>query len=324
MYKIIGADGKEYGLVSDGDLRKWIAEGRLNAQSLAKAESDAEFRPLATFPEFADAFPPPAAASDALPVFSTSADFQERDYDLDIGGCVSCGWNLFKNNFGLLFAAFLIYAAIEGVISGFARIPFVGPLFSIGNLFVSGPLISGVFYVFIQRIRNQSAEVGDVFAGFRKSYWQLFLGYLIPALIVGVCMIPFVVVFMLKILPVIAHLQHETPDSFEISAAIKSAVWTSLPVFFICLIPVVYLSINWQFVLPLIVDKRMNFWAAMQASWKMVHKHWWHVLGLTVVVGLINIAGLCACCIGALFTAPIGIGAMMSAYETIFGKSRTR
>ena len=52
MYTIIGGDGKEYGPISGGDLRKWISEERLNAQSLAKAESDAEFRPLAAFPEF--------------------------------------------------------------------------------------------------------------------------------------------------------------------------------------------------------------------------------------------------------------------------------
>jgi hypothetical protein len=55
-YFIIGGDGKEYGPVTEAELREWIAEDRLNAQSLAKAESDAEFRPLATFPELAGAF----------------------------------------------------------------------------------------------------------------------------------------------------------------------------------------------------------------------------------------------------------------------------
>jgi hypothetical protein len=60
-YTIIGGDGKQYGPVTEADLRQWIAEGRLNAQSLAKAESDAEFRPLSTFPEFASAFGAPAA-----------------------------------------------------------------------------------------------------------------------------------------------------------------------------------------------------------------------------------------------------------------------
>lgn len=57
-YFIIGGDGKEYGPVTDAELRQWIAEERLNAQSLAKAESDAEFRPLSTFPEFASVLAP--------------------------------------------------------------------------------------------------------------------------------------------------------------------------------------------------------------------------------------------------------------------------
>ena len=61
MYKIIGGDQKEYGTLSAEDMRKWIAEGRLNAQSLAKAEGDEDFRPLGGFPEFVDALAVAAA-----------------------------------------------------------------------------------------------------------------------------------------------------------------------------------------------------------------------------------------------------------------------
>ncbi len=66
-YTIIGGDQKEYSLVTADDLRKWITDGRLNAQSLAKEESDTEFRPLSAFPEFADVLaagsaPPPLTA----------------------------------------------------------------------------------------------------------------------------------------------------------------------------------------------------------------------------------------------------------------------
>jgi hypothetical protein len=53
MYFIIGGDGKQYGPISDADMRKWIAEGRLNGQSQARAESETEFRALSSFPEFA-------------------------------------------------------------------------------------------------------------------------------------------------------------------------------------------------------------------------------------------------------------------------------
>ncbi|HZF01488.1 MAG TPA: glycerophosphoryl diester phosphodiesterase membrane domain-containing protein [Methylomirabilota bacterium] len=320
-YIIIGGDGKEYGPISGDDLRKWIAEGRLNAQSLAKSESDAEFRPLSVFPEFADAFTSHVATAGVPPTFST-ADFSERDYELDIGGCVSRGWNLFKNNFGTLFVGVLIYALIEGAIGLFARIPFIGPLFSIANLFIAGPLIGGIFYVFIQTIRNRPASAGDVFAGFRKGFWQLFLGYLIPALIVLACMIPFFIFYFIKIFPALANLQHHTQDSSAILAVVKSALAGSLPILLISMLPIIYLSLNWQFTLPLIIDKQMDFWTAMKTSWKMVHKHWWHMFGLFVVIGLLNIAGLCACCIGALFTAPIGFAAMMYAYETIFSESQ--
>jgi hypothetical protein len=62
-YTIIGGDQKEYGSVTTDDLRKWITDGRLNAQSLAKEENDTEWRPLSAFPEFAAAL----AASPAPP-----------------------------------------------------------------------------------------------------------------------------------------------------------------------------------------------------------------------------------------------------------------
>jgi len=54
-YKVIGGDLKQYGPVSAEDLRKWIADGRLNAMSLVQLHGDIEWKPLSSFPEFADA-----------------------------------------------------------------------------------------------------------------------------------------------------------------------------------------------------------------------------------------------------------------------------
>ena len=58
MYKIIGADQKQYGPVSADDMLKWIAEGRVNAQTLIQAEGQTDWRPLSSFPEFAMAAQP--------------------------------------------------------------------------------------------------------------------------------------------------------------------------------------------------------------------------------------------------------------------------
>jgi len=73
-YTIIGGDQKEYSSVTADDMRKWIADGRLNGQSMAKGDEDTEWRTLSTFPEFAEALaagsapPPPLRA----PVAATS------------------------------------------------------------------------------------------------------------------------------------------------------------------------------------------------------------------------------------------------------------
>ncbi len=51
MYKIIGADGKEYGPVSAEQLRQWLAEGRVNTQTRVTLESGGNWSFLSTFPE---------------------------------------------------------------------------------------------------------------------------------------------------------------------------------------------------------------------------------------------------------------------------------
>ncbi len=55
MYKVIGADGKEYGPASAEQIRQWIAEGRVNAQTKAQAAGTTDWRTLAEFGEFAEA-----------------------------------------------------------------------------------------------------------------------------------------------------------------------------------------------------------------------------------------------------------------------------
>lgn len=51
MYKILGADGQEYGPVNIDTLQRWITEGRANAQTLVQAEGSSDWKPLSAFPE---------------------------------------------------------------------------------------------------------------------------------------------------------------------------------------------------------------------------------------------------------------------------------
>ena len=50
MYRILGADGKEYGPVNSEVLRQWITEGRANAHTKVKPEGGADWQTLASVP----------------------------------------------------------------------------------------------------------------------------------------------------------------------------------------------------------------------------------------------------------------------------------
>ncbi len=64
MYRIIGADGREYGPITADQVREWITEGRANAQTVARAEGAAQWKPLLEYLEFA---PVLARMAPALP-----------------------------------------------------------------------------------------------------------------------------------------------------------------------------------------------------------------------------------------------------------------
>jgi TM2 domain-containing membrane protein YozV len=56
MYKIVGTDGQQYGPVGADQIRRWIAENRVNAHTLVQGESSPEWKPLVSFAEFASDF----------------------------------------------------------------------------------------------------------------------------------------------------------------------------------------------------------------------------------------------------------------------------
>ena len=53
MYRIIGADGREYGPATAEQIREWIAEGRVNAQTKVLVEGAALWKPMVEYLEFA-------------------------------------------------------------------------------------------------------------------------------------------------------------------------------------------------------------------------------------------------------------------------------
>jgi hypothetical protein len=68
MYKIIGADQKEYGPITADQLRKWISEGRINAATKVLPEGATAWKSVSELPEFAPSLPVAAPPVPGMPV----------------------------------------------------------------------------------------------------------------------------------------------------------------------------------------------------------------------------------------------------------------
>jgi uncharacterized membrane protein len=104
--------------------------------------------------------------------------------------------------------------------------------------------------------------------------------------------------------------ENEQPNAALIAVAVVG--------FLLAMVPLIYFTTVWAFTIPLIVDQRLDFWPAMKASRTQVGRHFWTVLGLFIVAGVLNILGLLMCCVGVFVTAPLVFVAMLLAYEILF------
>lgn len=273
MYKILGADHREYGPVSAEQISEWVKQGRANGSTMARAEGTENWVALSNIPEFASLFgagaagappsstPPPPPQTFAGPV-NTDALAQTvlaRGVSIAPGYCISRGWDLVMRHFWLLVGAALVLGLIEGAIP-----------------FLTGVCRGGLFILILKLIRGERAEFGDSFAGFSDNFLQLFLVGLISLLLTAVG-------------------------------------------FSLCVIPGIYLAVAWAMAIPLVADKKMEFWPAMELSRKVMNQHWWAMFGLMLLGILITLLGACVCCIGVYVAMPVFIAAWAYAYEDIFG-----
>ncbi len=74
MYRIQGADQKEYGPIPADQVRQWIQENRLNRFSLAQRDGEAAWQPLEQFPEFVGAFGPAVTPTVGTPAALPAGD----------------------------------------------------------------------------------------------------------------------------------------------------------------------------------------------------------------------------------------------------------
>lgn len=291
MYTIIGGDGKEYGPVSAGQVRSWIAGGRADLNTRAKQLGSDEWKTLGDFPEFeeggayreqppveagpggAGASPAAAGSLAGIPVAGVEK--------LDVISCYERSWRLLLGNFWPLVGVTALVAAAEFLVF---LVPFlrVAVQFGLGGVF-SG----GLQYYYLRTIRGLPATVPDAFAGFSAAILPLVMVNLVFALLLW----PSVVLYTG------GHL-------------LLSALFT---------LPAIYLWVAYQFAYALVVDRRLNFWMALEVSRRAITGQWWRMLLLLLLIIPFVVMGVICLVVGVLVAAVLVQGALLYAYEDLCG-----
>jgi uncharacterized membrane protein len=86
-----------------------------------------------------------------------------------------------------------------------------------------------------------------------------------------------------------------------------------------CIIPGLVVAAALKFTYLFIVDKRMDFWPAMQASHAVVKLDYFGFTMFLLLAALVNLVGFLCCIVGLLVTFPVTIAAITVAYKEIVG-----
>ncbi len=232
---------------------------------------------------------------------------QQRGYDFTIRSVLSRTWNLVKGNFWpCLGVTLLCYL----VLIGSQQIPILGIL---AVFLVQPQIMAGLNWYFLKQFRGEAATLNDGFEGFRRGFAQQAIYMLIvTAVILGgmlVCAIP-----LALYIPAIVSVSSKEGGTPGILSFVPLVLL--VPV----LLAMFYFTLSWMFTPLLILDRGLNATAAMKLSRRVVHLHFWKILGFFAVLMMLSLLGLLALCVGILVVLPIAFASVSRLYEDIFGE----
>ncbi len=278
QYYLIGTDGRQHGPVSQDDVHTLLRDGRASRYSRARRTTESQWTALRELPEFEEvtrppfivAFDPDAAAhAEEAPGQVVASTGQGASSGLDPVACFRRAWQLVSRDFPVLAGWTLLVASIIILTSA---IPYVG--FFIG-LLLNNVLMSGVYVLYLARMRGFRPSFGDVITVVRTSA--------ITIVLAGLAQLGMTLAGLLLILPGI------------------------------------YLAVGYAFVVPLIIDRGMPVWTAMELSRTTVHKQWFQTFGLLIAAGMLLFISAQLYGFLLILTLPICTAALMFAYDDLFG-----
>lgn len=89
--------------------------------------------------------------------------------------------------------------------------------------------------------------------------------------------------------------------------------------FVLLIIPGIYLLVAYYLAVPLLVEKNLGPWRALEASRQAIGKRWFAICGLFLLLALLNVATIFTLFIGMIWTLPMTVIAIGILYRNMFG-----
>jgi uncharacterized membrane protein len=87
----------------------------------------------------------------------------------------------------------------------------------------------------------------------------------------------------------------------------------------LCIIPGLVIAAMYKFTYLFIIDKRMDFWPAMQASHAVAKNDYFGFTMFLLLTALVNMLGFLCCIVGLLVSIPVTFAAITIAYQELVG-----
>ena len=247
----------------------------------------------------------PGAAQGAVP---SVAEALSRGYNFSINELLGESWRRTKGTKGLIIGGFVVfYAAI----------------FALVNLLSLFLTVVGVAGIAGMGLLGDSEAAGGMAVGALVAFFigSIVLSFVATAvcypLLAGVNMLGIrrAADQPLRFNEVFSHFGR----TFQVVVCVLLSTLLICVGYFLFVLPGIYLSIAYMLAIPLVVERGLSPWAALEASRKAISQHWFKVFGLLLVFGVLFMLSTLTLGIALIWVMPWLIVAIGVLYRTIFG-----
>jgi len=232
-----------------------------------------------------------------------------RGYDFAIGEVLSEAWSKVSGSKGTIIGAVLLTFVLMWIISFIAALisPLIGTasfgwslatesVLQIIAAALTAPFIAGLFLIGIRRAADYPIRFNMIFDFINKAV-PLLLSYLLMNLII------FVPAALLV----------------GLAAVLGLPIGVLFLAIAIAVIYATYLGTAYIFTLPLIAERDLSPWQALETSRKAVNQRWGKVFALLLLCYILMPLSILTLFIGLIWIVPLAIIALGIVYRTIFG-----